>query len=256
MAHKTLLERLIIGLKKGWALSTLPDDKLILNNHPLIRILRFTGGLSFIIVLGRTKISYPEWIWNICFVISILFTIYHIYICFYRIKHIRHLIKTGQADIRNSPLDNFSSWAVRALLCFKGACDVARPIGMVLGAMISADHVLQKANRPEIFGPFLGQILNSLTPGQRASFFEKNAISQLRELTSNGLDGLQANQSEIDNASKILTALNEAQTQNDLTQAEYTELTQAAQEYANSLENDRNALLNGIIKALEDAKKK
>lgn len=101
--QKTLLQRLVQGIKIGWSLNTLPKDKILLNDHPLIRILRFSGGLSFIITLGGTKINCPESIWNVCFLISVLFTLYHLYIAFFRLKHIRHLIKSGKADVRNSP---------------------------------------------------------------------------------------------------------------------------------------------------------
>jgi len=98
---KTILQRILFGIKKGWNTPTLPEDKIQLTLHPLIRILRFTGGLSFLIILGRTQIIYPAFVLYICMFIATIYTMYHIYLSICRFKHIRYLIKSGKMDIYN-----------------------------------------------------------------------------------------------------------------------------------------------------------
>ena len=47
---KNLLVRFLIGAHKGLTTSTLPQEILYLQNNPLIRIIRFLGGISSIMI--------------------------------------------------------------------------------------------------------------------------------------------------------------------------------------------------------------
>jgi len=83
-----------------------------------------------------------------------LFTIYHIIITYYRIKHIIKLIKSDKLDIKISPLDKSATLGARALLCFKGVCESAQPVGLTLGLKLGTDEILKGVKRDPIFAPF------------------------------------------------------------------------------------------------------
>ena len=53
------LERLQIGLKKGWETDTLPDHLMKLYTNPLIRIFRVLGGLSILALLSHKFVYFP-----------------------------------------------------------------------------------------------------------------------------------------------------------------------------------------------------
>jgi hypothetical protein len=67
-------------------------------------------------------------------------------------------------DYRNSPLDKYISLLGRVLICAKGVCDYAAPVGLGLGLMLSTDQVLKDSGRDAFFTPFLGAGLNKILP--------------------------------------------------------------------------------------------
>ena len=53
---KTIFQRIIVGIKKGYNTPNIPDNLLLLHNSILIRYLRITGGLSAILLItGRLE---------------------------------------------------------------------------------------------------------------------------------------------------------------------------------------------------------
>jgi len=94
--------RLLKGFKKGFITPTLPDNIINIQSYPLIRILRFLGGLSFIFILGKSYLNYSVFTLYISMFFAFLFTIYHIVINCYRIKHIIKLIKSDKLDVRKA----------------------------------------------------------------------------------------------------------------------------------------------------------
>ena len=97
---KTVLQRLFIGFKKGYSTPTLPPNILKIQALPLIRILRFLGGVCFLIILSKNYSSI--YVLCICMFICTIFTIYHFILSYYRIKHIIKVLKSDELDIRNS----------------------------------------------------------------------------------------------------------------------------------------------------------
>jgi len=83
-----------------------------------------------------------------------IFTLYHIIISFYRVKHMLKILRSNELDIKNSPLDKLASMAARALFCLKNACDSAQPVGLTLGLLLGTDEILKGAKRDPIFTPF------------------------------------------------------------------------------------------------------
>ena len=157
----TFIERTWIGVKRGLTTPTLSKEMLEFQRKPLIRILRVVGGISFISILNPTYKLHGIFLY-IAFLFSLIFFIYHIYISIHRYRHIKYLIKSGAMDYRNSPLDKYISLLGRVLICAKGACDYAGPIGLGLGLMLSTDQILKDTGRDAFFTPFLGAGLNKI----------------------------------------------------------------------------------------------
>jgi|ERR1700675_487802 len=87
-----IMNRLLIGFKKGLSVPTLPDHIIVLQNNVFIRILRVLGGLSVILIVTHklnflgNGILYIICL-SICTILTFMFTIYLLYINYYRIKH-------------------------------------------------------------------------------------------------------------------------------------------------------------------------
>jgi len=161
---KTIFQRLIIGLKKGWTTPTLPNHIITLQNNIFIRFLRVLGGISIILLIThRLELLGNGILYKICLiiciVISLMFSIYLLYINYHRIKHMYKVLKNDEIEIRNSPFDRFATFAARLLWCSKGFCDVAAPIGVTYGTMAGIDELRKIKGYEPIFLPFLSNIL-------------------------------------------------------------------------------------------------
>lgn len=131
-----ILTRFYIGVKKGLFTPTLPYHIIQLNNNPFIRIFRVLGGLSILLILTH-RLDYLGdgllyfYALVLCTVLAILFSFYLIFLTYHRIKHMIKVFKSDELDVRNSPLDRFASIAARIILCSKGFCETAAPVGVV-----------------------------------------------------------------------------------------------------------------------------
>ena len=134
---RTKMQSILLGLKKGWETPTLPDNLLKLQLHPFIRIIRFLGGSSFLLILSKNYLNYNVYALYICMFFATIFTIYHLFLTFYRIKHAVKLFKDKDLDVRNSPLDRLAVLAAKALVCFKNGCDAAQPVVLTLGLLLN-----------------------------------------------------------------------------------------------------------------------
>ena len=108
--NKTLFTSIKLELIKGFTTPTLPKHLLELERKPLIRIFRVLGGLTTLLVI-KTKLQFLG-DGNFYFIAMIIsgilifsFAIYLFYMSIHRIIHIYKLIKSGEADVYNSPLD-------------------------------------------------------------------------------------------------------------------------------------------------------
>jgi hypothetical protein len=98
-------KRIFKGFQKAYHMPTLPDKILKLQIHPLIRIFRVIGGISFLSMISNSHLHLNIYIFYIVFFISIIFTIYQFFILYHRIRHSIKVIKYDKLEIRNSPLD-------------------------------------------------------------------------------------------------------------------------------------------------------
>lgn len=215
MQNKTISNRLMVGFKKGFLTPTLPENLVKFNSLIYIRIIRFLGGTSFLILLGRSYISCPSQYLYIAMFFAFIFTCYHFYLTYLRIKHMIKVLRSEELDVRNSPLDRLASLGARALFCFKGACDTAQPVGLTLGLMLGTDEVLKSADRAPVFAPFLGGILNAILP--------EGVHKDSTRLIYKNINELQSNNQEISLNNKLLDSFKDLNINGDLSKEEYTE---------------------------------
>src|SRR3954468_10745068 len=121
--------------------------------NPLIRILRVLGGISTLFLLSNKAYNYNVYLLYLAIFFTVLFFIYHLFISVIRVRHIYRTLKSDKLDIRNSPLDHLARLSARIILCAKGVCDQAQPVGVAMGIMLGVDTALEKADHKAIFGP-------------------------------------------------------------------------------------------------------
>ena len=248
MDQKPILEQLKIGIVKGWNISTLPDDFIKWLNEPHIRIFRVAGGVSYLIMLGGISyIKVPFPIYLCCVFISFLFLIFHFYISYHRIKHIRYLWVNGYLDERNSPFQRIASLSIRALACIKGACDGAQPVGLTLGLMLGADEILKYGDKKPIFGPLLGSGIQTLFPSENRVKFKEMIGKTYDEIVGEG--------KSIKQFILALESLNEETRTGGISKAEFDELSKAFKEMVNTSSERENELRDHITKLIEESRK-
>ena len=222
MKKKTIFQRLLIGGKLGWNTPTLPENVIKFQMNPLIRILRVLGGISTILLLSNKVSSYSMYVFYLVFFFAFLFFIYHIIILVIRFKHIYKILKSDKLDVRNSPLDHFARLSARLILCAKGVCDGAQPVGVSMGIMLGIDTVLERADHKAIFGPALGNALKTVLPNnsveQKTIDLIKGSVSeidknndnmkQLNEIIDNISDWSETDKDIKKDASEIIQELN------------------------------------------------
>jgi hypothetical protein len=213
---------------------------------PLIRIFRVIGGLSFLFILGHSYLPFESpFILLVFFILSyffaVLFFIYHIYISYHRFKHIKYLFKSGELDVRNSPLDKYAGMLVRVLACAKGVCDSATPIGLGLGLMLGADQALKEVGREAFFGPILGTGLVKILPASDLDHWRDTYLEATNNLNNTAKNG------------KILTELMSNITDfKDISTEDKSDLFQLLSEMKKSNDIDLESAKEKAIKALEN----
>lgn len=71
--QKPILVQLKVGIIKGWNTPTLPPHIIDFQNKPEIRILRLLGGISLLLLLGKSHIHTPMFIKYIAIIITFVF---------------------------------------------------------------------------------------------------------------------------------------------------------------------------------------
>lgn len=187
---------------------TLPENILKFQSLYYIRILRFLGGVSFLLILSKKY--YNIYMLYICMFFALLFTIYHIIISYHRIKHIIKVLKSDELDIRNSPLDRLASLGAKAIMCAKGACEAAQPVGLGLGLMLGTDEIVKASGREAIFSPFLGKGLNYILPANN------NNKNDYARLITKSLKELESNNEEIRTTESLINKFKDLNFKGDL----------------------------------------
>lgn len=162
--NKKIFSRFFIGLKKGIFTPTLPNHIILLNNNPIIRIFRVLGGISILLIFTH-RLDYLGdgllylYTLVLCTVLALLFSLYLIFLTYHRIKHMIKLFKSDDLDVRNSPLDRFATLAAKIILCSKGLCETAAPVGVVFGGMAGIDELRKAKGLEPLFLPKLADLI-------------------------------------------------------------------------------------------------
>jgi len=102
-----LLKKIIKGIKKGNSIQILPDKILLIINHPISRVLRVIGGISFLLTISRNIILLTT---NIILIIiiqilGIIFISYCLILNIYKIKRVIEIIRNKEYEVRDSTVD-------------------------------------------------------------------------------------------------------------------------------------------------------
>ena len=155
----------------------------------MVRILRVLGGISTLYLLSNKGLNYPIYFSYLALFFCFLFLIYHVVISVIKTKHVYKILKSDKLDVRNSPLDHLARLSARLILCAKGVCDGAQPIGVSMGIMLGIDTVLERADHKPIFGPALGHALKTVlpksNPEQKMIDLIKGSVSELEKNNDN-----------------------------------------------------------------------
>jgi len=73
---KSTYSSLLKGFKKGYSIPTLPDHIIEFQNKPLIRIIRFLGGISFLIMLSKSYLHLSVYILYVAMFFALIFSIF------------------------------------------------------------------------------------------------------------------------------------------------------------------------------------
>ena len=165
----------------------LPLNILELQKNPIIRILRVLGGISIILILTHkldvlgSGLLYLTALY-LCFIISIIFCIYLMYVNFHRIKYMYKVFNSNELEVRNSPLDRLASHIAKVIWCAKGACDAVAPIGVAFGTMAGIDEIRKAKGLDPICIPFIADLV---LPDNEATriYKEKTRLYSCRQAT-------------------------------------------------------------------------
>ena len=61
MANNNIFNRFFKAVKRAYSIPTLPDNILKIQSYPIIRILRFLGGLSMLMLLSKSYLNYHSY---------------------------------------------------------------------------------------------------------------------------------------------------------------------------------------------------
>lgn len=241
---KTKLQRIKNGLILGWKTPTLPESVLKFQLYVPIRILRVLGGISTIYLLSNKGSEYNTFFLYLALFFSIIFFIYHIIISVIRIKHIYKTLKSDKLDIRNSPLDHMARLSSRLILCAKGLCDQAQPVGIAMGIMLGIDTALEQADQKAIFGPLIGSALKTVLPNnevkQKTSDLIKKPISEIDE-----------NNKQLTELKNIVESVSKWSNSDDNMKKDASEIITEVNKHQNEILKKNSMLRNEITKLLK-----
>lgn len=241
---QNVIKRVFIGFKKGYQTPSLPDHIIKLQAHPLIRIFRVIGGVSFLSMISNSHLHLNTYILYLVFFISIFFTIYQFYILYHRIKHMRKVLKSDKLEVRNSPLDRLAFLSAKAIYCFKIGCDAAPHVGLALGLMVGVDEVLKNAEHSPVFMPILGGIVKTFLPTNTTN-------ESPFKLIQDAMDSIKANNSLMRNNISILDQLKALNFDGELTQDELVEMEELLNNNQDSLKNQNSEFKSKILELLD-----
>jgi hypothetical protein len=171
---------IFLGFIRAYNIPTLPATVELFYSHIFVRIGRFIGGLSFVLIVTKLYLVLPGFLHLflailasiqitqiiIILIIKILFGLYTLF------------FKSEKFEIRNSPLNRYASVISQALYCIKIGCAVTGAGASFIAGGAAYDSVLTESGRNPVFVPFMAKTYNIIFgegPNTKVTtFIEKN----------------------------------------------------------------------------------
>ena len=236
-------KRVFTGFRKAYSIPTLPDHILKFTMHPTIRIIRFLGGLSVVMILSKSHLNYPFYFLYFFMFFALIFWVYHLYILYYRTKHFIAILKSDKLEVRNSPLDRLAFLSARALYCIKFGCEAAQPTGVALTFMLGADELLKAADAEPFFMPIMGGMLKNILPD--------SASRETAKLIQKSIDAHTLNNAEIGANKTLMDQFKSLNLIGELTNEDCSELQKLILENQAELINKNSQLKSKILELLD-----
>lgn len=183
LKNNKLYTRIWLAFKKAKSVDNLPKDVLKIHNNILVRIYRFISGLSIILII--TKYPLDFYLFNLLGFNLILYTLYNLYICYFRIKHTYYIVfKSDELDIKNSPLDKLATQFARIIYCSKTFCDNVGIIGGVLGVTAYYDSLLEVQGKDPIFKTTLAKLIFGDNPENQVNDIRKHNLQKVTKINN------------------------------------------------------------------------
>lgn len=143
---------------RAYSIPTLPDSVERYYNNLFVRIFRFCGGLSFLVIITNFYLQLPNFL-HLFFAIvaSIHVTQVTIILIIKSFFSLHTLIcKREKFEIRNSPINRYASIISQALYCIKFGCgSTAAGASFIAGGM-AYDALLTESGNDRVFLPMMG----------------------------------------------------------------------------------------------------
>jgi len=156
---------ILIGIKHGVKLPSLPESVSKFHNHNLTRIFRVLGGLSILLVLSGSQVIKQSILFYPIYTLAFLQFIYIIIINLIKFFYIIYLWKNKKFQVKNSPLNRIASFSASLIGCIKGTCVLGLSGGTALGMGLGIDELLLNYGREPVFRNILGKNLDQVLNG-------------------------------------------------------------------------------------------
>lgn len=185
--QKTILERFITGLKVGWNAPTLPDKLNKFNFHPFVWIFRVIGDLSIVTVVSQKHLLFFHPIQYIVLFIAIIVLIYFVMLSLMKLFYGIYIIRRGDLNVKNSPIENFATITAKLLHCWKFGCELGGAGFGLATTSVVADSILEAGGQEKRFTSLIGNGVKLFIGGKPADsiVIERNKNINKMESSNN-----------------------------------------------------------------------
>lgn len=145
--------------------------------------------------------------------------------------------------MKNSPLDHLARLSAQLVLCAKGVCDQAQPVGVVMGILLGVDTALEKADKKALFGPLLGSALKTVLPNNEVKIKVADLLKEPISLVDKNYQEVKELNDMIDKISNWSSTDNEAKQSANEIISELNKRKGDINKHNNELQSEINRLL-------------
>jgi hypothetical protein len=151
---------IFLGVIRGYSVPTLPVSVEIYNNNIFVRIFRFIGGLSFLLIITKFYLQLPYFLQFLCAVIASIHCTQVMIILIIKTVYSLHTLicKREKFEVINYPLNRDASIISQALYCIKFGCGATAAGASFLAGGMAYDALLEEAGRKRVFLPMIAQV--------------------------------------------------------------------------------------------------